>query len=145
MRSGRRVLAAQSIDMPILQQFASFAIVGAVGTGVHYAVLVALVALAGVAPVPSTSVGAVAGALTNYMLNYRITFASRARHALALRRFMIVAAAGMIVNAAIVDAGIRVVHVHYLLAQVAATGVVLLFGYAANRAWTFRKDSCASK
>lgn len=131
--------------MPFLQQMSSFAIVGAIGTAVHYLVFIALVELAGSAPVPATSAGAVLGALVNYALNYRITFASRADHARTLARFMVVAAVALILNAVIVDAAIRFVHVHYLFGQLLATGVVFVFGYAANRAWTFSEADRAGR
>lgn len=123
----------------------SFAIVGAIGTAVHYLVFIALVELAGSTPVPATSAGAVLGALTNYALNYRITFASRADHTHTLARFMVVAAVALILNAIVVDAVIRFAHVHYLFGQLVATGVVFVFGYAANRAWTFREADHAGK
>jgi putative flippase GtrA len=131
--------------MPLLRQFVWFSIVGAVGTTAHFAVFVALVAAAGVSPLIATTAGAIVGATINYALNYRITFASRVGHALALRKFIAVAAAGVLVNGAVVGFGTSVLGAHYLLAQVVATSVVLVLGYAANRAWTFREVGCASK
>ena len=122
-------------------QFASFAVIGAVGTGVHFAVLVALVAGLAWSPVLATSIGAVCGALTNYFLNYRLTFRSRKRHSEAIVKFMVVAAIGLGINAAIVKFGVQWAGLHYLAAQVIATGVVLVWGFLANRVWTFQGDA----
>jgi len=61
-------------------QFTKFAGVGVIGTIGHYAVLVALVNLLGTNPVFSSGIGATVGAVINYMLNYRHTFDSKARH-----------------------------------------------------------------
>jgi len=120
-------------------QFLSFALIGMVGTGVHYLVLIALVSGAGVAPVIATSAGAVCGAITNYLLNYRLTFRSRKRHSEALTKFLLVASSGLAINAAILEAVVRITEWHYLVAQVIATGVVLFWGFVANRFWTFNE------
>jgi len=120
-------------------QFLSFALIGIVGTGVHYLVLIAFVSGAGVAPVIATSAGAVCGAITNYVLNYQLTFRSRKRHFEALRKFLLVAGFGLAINATILEAVVRITEWHYLVAQVITTGVVLFWGFIANRFWTFNE------
>jgi putative flippase GtrA len=118
-------------------QFVRYAGAGAIGTGAHYAVLIALVQLAGTGAVAASTAGAVAGALVNYGLNHRYTFASRKAHAQALPRFAAVAVAGIALNALVLAATLAAFDPPYLVAQVVATGAVLLAGYVANRAWTF--------
>ncbi|MFO1414637.1 MAG: GtrA family protein [Burkholderiales bacterium] len=117
-------------------QFLRYAGAGAVGTLAQYALLVALVQGQVAGPVLAATLGALLGALVNYVLNHRFTFGSARPHAHALPRFAAVAAAGIAVNALVVAV---LVHagIHYLVAQVVATGVVLVVGYLANRAWTF--------
>jgi putative flippase GtrA len=117
-------------------QFLRYAGAGAVGTAVHYAMLITLVQLARVDAVVASTAGAMAGALVNYVLNHRFTFASEKPHARALPRFALVSAAGVALNAAVL-AGVLAVVPHYLVAQVVATGVVLVAGFVANRTWTF--------
>ena len=73
----------------------------------------------------------------NYRLNHRYTFESDRSHGRALPRFALVALSGIAVNAAVVAAMIAFVSPNYLLAQVAATAVVLVSGFLVNRAWTF--------
>jgi putative flippase GtrA len=58
-----------------------------------------------------------------------------------MSRFFLIAGAGMGINAAIVALGHRGWHLHYMVSQVAATGVVVVLTYLANRAWTFREVS----
>ena len=118
-------------------QFISYAGTGAVGTAVQYAVLIALVQLASVPAVVASTAGALVGALINYVLNHRFTFASRRAHRMALPRFFAIAVVGVLLNAAMMAAILAMVPAHYLLAQVAATVVVLLVGFLANRKWTF--------
>ena len=74
------------------------------------------------------------------MLNYRITFKSRKRHRDAATKFFLVAACGLALNTALMHALTGPMGLHYLLAQVGATGVVLLWNFAANQAWTFAHE-----
>jgi putative flippase GtrA len=118
-------------------QFLRYAGAGAVGTAVHYSTLVALVQAGLATPVVGSTLGATGGALVNYALNHRYTFASRRAHAQALPRFAAVALAGIALNAAVLAAMLTLLSAHYLVAQVVATLAVLAFGFLANRRWTF--------
>jgi len=118
-------------------QFLRYAGAGATGTLVHYAVLVALVQLANAAPVPASTAGAVAGAVINYGLNHRFTFASSKAHRTALPRFALIALAGVVVNALVLGALLTLPGLNYVVAQLLATVAVLVGGYLMNRAWTF--------
>ena len=116
---------------------ARYAGVGVVATGAHYAVLGLLVELVGVAAAPAAMLGAVVGALVAYLGNRRLTFAEQATpHAKALPKFAAVALVGAVANGAIVGVGVWV-GLHYLVAQVAATVIVMALTYHANRVWTF--------
>jgi putative flippase GtrA len=121
-------------------QFIRYALVGATGTVTHYAVLMAAVIGLGAAPVAASSAGAAIGAVVNYLLNYRFTFDSSKRHAEAAVKFAVVAAAGVLLNSAMLSATLYLAGVHYLMAQVVATAAVLMFGFVANRLWTFRSQ-----
>lgn len=123
--------------MPQLSRFLRYCAVGVGATALHYMVLLVGVELGGADPAMTSAVGAICGAAFAYTLNRRLTFASRATHRDAFPRFMLVAALGAGLNAFVVAVGTRHLGQHYLLAQVAATALVLLAGYAANRSWTF--------
>ncbi len=121
------------------RQFLSYVGVGAVGTGCHYLTLLALVNRAHLDPVLATSGGFVVGAIFNYFANYHLTFRSRQGHAGTMRRFFLVAAAGLAVNAGVMALVHRELELHYMVSQVLATGAVVVLTYLANRAWTFRE------
>ncbi|MEQ1617837.1 MAG: GtrA family protein [Terricaulis sp.] len=121
----------------MLIQFAKFAMVGALGTGVHYALMFTLIEAVDWPAEAATTLGAACGAGVNYLLNYRFTFRSSARHPIALTKFVAVAAIGLLINAAIVAALTRLLALDPLPAQLAATAVVLAWGFLANRTWTF--------
>ena len=118
-------------------QFIRYAGVGAIGTAVHYGILIALVQSAGANAVVASTAGFVVGAFVNYALNRQFTFPSERAHRVALPRFFAVAGAGLLLNALVMAAMLAVLPLHYLLAQIVATGVVLVTGFVANRRWTF--------
>jgi putative flippase GtrA len=86
----------------------------------------------------------VVSAAANYLLNYHFTFESERPHGPAAARFALLAGAGLLLNAIImhvlVGAG-----VHYLIAQVCATAVVLLWNFIGNSLWTFRAGALGER
>ncbi|TVQ99149.1 MAG: GtrA family protein [Desulfovibrionales bacterium] len=121
----------------LLRQFLTFTGVGAIGTGIHYLTLILAVSGFGLAPTTGTGIGAAIGALTNYVLNRRITFRSTCRHCEAMPKFLITAASSLVLNVIIVGL-LTHVGLHYLLAQVIATCAVLVVNYLVARFWIFR-------
>ena len=77
------------------------------------------------------------GALINYILNYHFTFQSNKGHTEALAKFLIVAIFGAGINATIMYKGVENTDMNYLIVQVFATSVVLLWNFAVNKLWTF--------
>ena len=129
----------------LLRQFLSFAEVGIVGTLVHYGTLIALVQIAAVTPVLASGVGFVNGGLVNYFLNYQYTFRSSRPHDEAVIRFLTVALAGVALNTLIMSLCTDILDFHYLLAQVIATGIVVISNFAGNRWWTFGEGANATR
>lgn len=119
-----------------LSRFVRFAVVGGVATAIQYALLILLVRGFGMAPTPASSIGFVLSAVVNYLLNYRFTFQSNRPHGPAAAKFGLLAGAGLLINAAIMHLMVAA-GVHYLLAQVCATGVVLFWNFVGNSIWTF--------
>nr|WP_116603984.1 GtrA family protein [uncultured Albidiferax sp.] len=120
------------------RQFLRFVNSGAIGTAVHYTLLWLLVNQWAVQPVWASTAGAVAGAATIYGLNYVWTFASDLPHRRTLPRFIAIALTSMLLNLAIMYALTKGLQLHYLLAQVVATGVCLGLNYLASRYWAFK-------
>jgi putative flippase GtrA len=122
-------------------RFRSFLVVGAVATLVQYVLLVALVELRDWPATPASSAGFAVSALLNYLLNYHVTFASRAPHRQAALRFALVALSGLALNALCMWMLERNAGLHYLLAQVGATLATLAWTFAASQGWAFRAPS----
>lgn len=119
-------------------RFLRFAAVGAVGTLAHYALLLALVEGAGAPPLAGAAAGFTLGALVNYALARRLVFASTRSHGQALPRFFAVALAGLAWTALLMSLFIELLGLHYLLAQLLTTALLLSWHYAGNALWTFR-------
>ena len=125
----------------ILRQFLKFAGVGVVGTAVQYTTLFVLVQFAGIYPVAASTAGFILGALVNYHLNYIYTFDSSKSHFEAMPKFFSVAAVGLLLNGLIMEFFISFFSFPYIIAQLIATGLVLLWNFAANRMWTFMETN----
>lgn len=130
-------MATEPLPLSRFPRFIRYASAGAIGTSVHYVTLIALVQGALARPVAASTAGALAGAVVNYLLNHRFTFRSDRAHAHAAPRFAVVTGAGVVLNAVVLALVLSLLGTHYVVAQVVATGVVLVCGYLANRAWTF--------
>ena len=119
------------------RQFYRFLLVGGAATALQYGLLVLQVEWLGWPVVASSSLAYLLSALCNYAANYHFTFASQARHQQALPRFFAIALAGLALNGALMALFVHGLQWHYLIGQVLATGLVLLWNFAANRRWTF--------
>lgn len=124
-------------ELGVPGEFLRFAGVGAVATATHYALLIALKELGGVDVVTATICGYALGAVVSYNLNRRFTFATQPAYGRGLAKFALVVGIGAVVNAAIV-ALLTSQGLYYLLAQMIATGLVLIWNFIGARMIVFR-------
>ena len=117
--------------------FGRYILVGIVATSVHYLILLTMVEKFGCYAPVSAATGALCGAFVAYAGNWHFTFLRSADHGHALPRFLLVAGWGALANGLIVWAGTSI-GLHYFLAQVAATVLVLVMTFQINRRWTFK-------
>ncbi len=129
------------LDKDNTKQFLLFASIGVVGTGGHFLTLILLVEFVSLSAVWATTAGFMVGALINYSLNYHFTFRSDKAHREAMLKFFIVALVGAGINMLIMYVGVDVLVQFYLLVQVAASSVVLVWTFSANKLWTFAEEN----
>jgi putative flippase GtrA len=122
----------------LTRQLSSFFGVGLLAAIAHYGVLIGLVEAGGIAPVPATLLGYVAGGLVSYVLNRRLTYASDRPHAEAGWRFAVVAAVGFALTGVFMHVFTGWLGAPYLPAQLVTTGIVLFWSFIAHKLWTFR-------
>jgi putative flippase GtrA len=129
--------------VPFAAQFMRFLLVGALCTGIQYLLLVAGVEWLGLDAVLASTLGFLASAAVNYLLNRRYTYASDASHAVLVWRFVTVLATGSVLNALFMQVLHGYLQWQYLLAQLCATGGTLIWNFCAHRYWTFsRSKTC---
>lgn len=124
-------------EVNFLGQFIRFAGIGGVCTALQYLILILLVKLFDVYPVTASTIGYIISALLNYQLNRVYTFLSDAGHSYALPRFFAIAFAGLLLNAAVLGCMHSFLGMHYILSQIVATAITLIWNFIANRTWTF--------
>ena len=124
----------------IFIRFIRFASVGLIGTIAHYLVLIILVELLSAKAILGSSFGFLTGAAVNYTLNYRFTFKSKKQHFETMPKFYLVATIGFLINGLIVYLIAHVFAANYILAQILATAIVLIWGFVANHLWTFSEE-----
>lgn len=138
MTSDSGTRGAVTASTRIARQFLHFATVGGIATAIHYLILIALVRGADMNAVLASTFGFTVSAVCNYYLNYHFTFRSNAEHRRAVIKFLAVAGVGLALNSLTMMIAAQYLGVHYLLAQVIATGLVLLWNFSGNRWWTFK-------
>jgi putative flippase GtrA len=129
-----------------LRRFVRFAIIGVVGTLVDFGLLVVVKEVLGFPTLAANTLSYSAGIANNFTLNRLWTYPdSTKKHALVqLAQFALVSVAGLLLNNGVVLllemplGGLPGVDDYgYLLAKGVATGMVMLWNFAANRLWTF--------
>lgn len=126
---------------PWTSQFRRFLLVGGLCTALQYVLLAAGVEWLGMSAVAASTLGFVASAAVNYLLNRRYTWASGEPHAQLLWRFVAVVAVGLALNALFMQLLHGYLHWQYMLAQLLATAVNLMWNFCAHRNWTFRRSN----
>jgi len=131
----RRFVAIAMVQL--FRQFSSFAGVGLIATGVHYALLICLVEFAHASAPSAAFAGSILGALVSYTLNRRHTFRSDLPHRQTGVRFALVALGAAGLTYFLMSLFVKVAGAPYLPAQVVTTGIVMLWTFLAHRMWTF--------
>ena len=119
-------------------QFLRFIMVGATATLTTYLILIFLVEIWRMNVIGASVLGYVAGIAVNYKLNYGFTFRSERQHRILIPKFVVVALTGLLLNTGLMFIGVNLFGIHYVLAQLAAVAVVLIWSFSINRLWVFK-------
>lgn len=122
-------------------EFLRFAAVGALATGIQYAIFGALTALRLLDAPFASGLGYLFGAAASYLANRGFTFASTRAHRSAVLRFGLMVAAAWLLTMASMGFMVNWMSWDKWPAQVATTAVCLLFNYMVSRRWVFRSGS----
>jgi len=122
-------------------KFRRFVIVGVIATLLQYGLLVVCVRACHLSATWGSAIGFAVSAFVNYALNYRYTFRSSRTHRSASWRFVVVASSGLLVNVLLMQLLNARLGLHYLLAQVITTAVVLAWNFVGGAFWSFADQS----
>ncbi len=120
------------------KRFFWYTLLGGIGTGTHYLILVLLVSTTSLLPKFATMISFTVGVSINYFLNYRYTFKSTHAHHETLSKFFVVAIVGFFLNVGVVWLTVDGLQWYYLLGQFTATAIVLFWSFGINCVWTFK-------
>ncbi len=117
--------------------FFRFFLVGGFSTLVQFSLLVVLVEVFGISAVAATAIAYVLSALSNYLLNFYLTFGGR-NHLSAFAKFIVVVFIGVNINTFLfwlVNQSVP----HYLIAQVVALVGTLIVNFLLHKYWIYRR------
>jgi putative flippase GtrA len=112
-----------------------------IATTVDFAVMIALVSLAGATPAAGTAMGAACGAVVNFTLGRRWVFrATQGRVAPQAGRYMVIAAGSLLLNTGGVHVLAGLLLLPYVAARVGVSlAVSLLWNFPMQRLFVFRE------
>jgi putative flippase GtrA len=116
--------------------FLRFLLVGGSATLLHYSIMAGLIGTAHIAAGAASAAGFSASTFYNYWASSQFTFGGAHRHGRSLPRFLATSLTGLAINQIILMAGIYL-SLPVIIAQLAATTVVLFWNYFINATWTF--------
>lgn len=120
------------------RSFVLYVVSGVASVATHYTFTIAAVELLGWRALFATSAGFIVGAVTKYFMNYFLAFQSEEPHTAAIPRFAVMLLSLFAANGALFLALHEHLGMHYMVAQVLTTGILVPVGYVVNRAWVFR-------
>ena len=134
----RRTLVLEAtVKRPALTQLMRYAAVGGLATLVHYLLLVLCVEFNAWPAWLASGLGGIAGAQVAYYGNRRFTFSHQGTVSSSWSRFQATALLGAVTGMGVVAVAVGI-GLHYLLAQMLATLLMLLLTFSINRRWTFQ-------
>lgn len=132
-----------NINRMLQGRFVKYAVVGALGTLLHFGTLIFLVEATGLPAVTSSAIGFLLVVVVSYYLNRHWTFSSAANTSAlgSFAKYVAVSTSGLVLNTAIMYAIVDLLEWPYLLGQAAVTVVVPVSNYFFNRTWTFKEEA----
>ena len=125
------------LERLLSRQLMAFLFVGGSATLLQFVLLMLLVEAFGSGKVVASASAYLLSAVYNYLLNYYITFDSQQSHWATLPKFIVVVAAGVVVNTSVFAAALP--YLPYLAAQVIAVVAALVTNYFLHKFWIYRR------
>lgn len=118
--------------------FIRYVMAGSVSVSVQFLVLTTLVEYLRLNPTLSSACGFIAGASTNYLLQYYFTFRARGNHLHTIPKYMAVNSTTLMINLGIFWTLTNILGLWYVASQACAICLVVSINFYLNRRWTFK-------
>jgi putative flippase GtrA len=133
----KKYSAAMASQQPS-KTFPKFVVVSAAATGSHWLVMAALIAV-GINAYWGTAIGAVVGAVVNYLGQRNIVFAHQGSHRQALPRYLAAVGINWLLNLGLFTALFAGLQLPVILSQVLTTAIVAGASFLLYRRFVFVK------
>ena len=112
-----------------------FGVVGVIAFFIDYGLLAFCTEILGINYLISATIGFTVSVIFNYLASMRYVFTHK--EGMSRRRefviFVILSIIGLIINNALMWAGVEVLHVHYLIVKIFATAVVMVWNFVTRK------------
>lgn len=112
-----------------------FGVVGVIAFFIDYGLLAFCTEILGINYLISATIGFTVSVIFNYLASMRYVFTHK--EDMSRRRefviFVILSIIGLIINNALMWAGVEVLHVHYLIVKIFATAVVMVWNFVTRK------------
>ena len=119
----------------LIAQFMKFGVVGFIAFFIDYGLLAFCTEVLGINYLISATIGFTVSVVFNYLASMRYVFTHK--EGMSRRRefviFVILSIIGLIINNALMWAGVEVLHVHYLIVKIFATAVVMVWNFVTRK------------
>lgn len=119
----------------LIAQFMKFGVVGFLAFIIDYGLLALLTEVFSVNYLVSATISFIASVVFNYVASMRYVFTHK--EDMSRRRefiiFVVLSVIGLIINNALMWAGVELLHVHYLIVKIVATAVVMVWNFVTRK------------
>lgn len=119
----------------LLSQIAKFGVVGVISFGIDYGLMVLLTEVAGLNYLVSSGISFSVSVVVNYLLSMRFVFFGRRENSRAKEFILFVALSlvGLLLTEILMWLNVAQLAVHYTLAKIVVTGVVMVFNFVTRK------------
>jgi putative flippase GtrA len=84
-----------------------------------------------------STIAVILASLYNYCLHYYWTFSSDKSHGFVLIKYLLMCLGGLVINGLVMYLGVTVLSVHYLMVQLLASVMLVLWSFTISFLWVF--------
>jgi|TARA_R110002072_G_scaffold183613_3_gene339786 putative flippase GtrA len=84
-----------------------------------------------------STIAVILASLYNYCLHYYWTFSSDTSHGFVLIKYLLMCLGGLVINGLVMYFGVTVLSVHYLMVQLLASVMLVLWSFTISFLWVF--------